>query len=102
MTSEPLKDSISVPAFPGRSKDKIRLRLSKAIGHLNSVSRMIEGRSGLEVLNQLKAVQSALDGIAELLLSEHLEGVLRDTIPDEARSRKVDELLHLYKRTREL
>ena len=49
-------------------------RLSRAIGHLESVKRMVEsGRDCSEVLMQLAAVRSALNNTAKVILKDHLE-----------------------------
>ena len=49
-------------------------RLSRAIGHLESVKRMVEdGRDCAEVLVQLAAVRSALSSTARVILKDHME-----------------------------
>ena len=49
-------------------------RLARAIGHLESVKRMVEdGRDCTEVLVQLAAVRSALNSTAKVILKDHLE-----------------------------
>lgn len=49
-------------------------RLSRAIGHLESVKTMVEnGRDCTEVLIQLAAVRSALNSTAKVILKDHLE-----------------------------
>ena len=49
-------------------------RLARAIGHLESVKRMVEdGRDCTEVLVQLAAVRSALNSTAKLILTDHIE-----------------------------
>lgn len=54
-------------------------RLSRAIGHLESVKRMVEdGRDCTEVLIQLAAVRSALSGTAKVILKDHLEHCVGD------------------------
>ena len=54
-------------------------RLSRAIGHLESVKRMIEdGRDCTEVLVQLAAVRSALGSTAKVILKDHLEHCISD------------------------
>lgn len=54
-------------------------RLSRAIGHLESVKRMVEdGRDCTEVLVQLAAVRSALNSTAKVILKDHLEHCLDD------------------------
>ena len=54
-------------------------RLSKAIGHLESVKKMVEeGRDCSEVLVQLAAVRSALSSTARVILKDHLEHCISD------------------------
>ena len=54
-------------------------RLSRAIGHLESVKRMIEdGRDCTEVLVQIAAVRSALGSTAKVILKDHLEHCISD------------------------
>ena len=49
-------------------------RLARAIGHLESVKRMVEdGRDCTEVLIQLAAVRSALNNTAKIILKDHIE-----------------------------
>ncbi len=48
-------------------------RLSRAIGHLEAVKRMVEeGRDCSQVLIQLSAVKSALNNTGKLILKDHL------------------------------
>ena len=48
-------------------------RLSRAIGHLESVKRMVEDeRDCSEVLIQLAAVRSAIGNTAKLIIKDHL------------------------------
>ena len=56
-------------------------RLSRAIGHLESVKRMVEdGRDCTEVLVQLAAVRSALNNTAKVILKDHVEHCLADAV----------------------
>lgn len=56
-------------------------RLSRAIGHLESVKRMVEdGRDCSEVLIQLAAVRSALGNTAKVILKDHLEHCMTDAL----------------------
>ena len=49
-------------------------RLARAIGHLESVKRMVEEeRDCAEVLIQLAAVRSALNNTAKIILKDHIE-----------------------------
>ncbi|MBQ2202809.1 MAG: metal-sensing transcriptional repressor [Clostridia bacterium] len=55
------------------TKDVIN-RLSRAIGHLESVKRMVEdGRDCSDVLIQLAAVCAALNATSRIILKDHLE-----------------------------
>lgn len=54
-------------------------RLSRAIGHLESVKSMVaDGRDCSEVLVQLSAVRSALNKTGLLILQSHLEHCIVD------------------------
>ncbi len=54
-------------------------RLSRAIGHLESVKSMVEnGRDCTEVLVQLAAVRAALTSTAKVILKDHMEHCLRE------------------------
>jgi len=56
-------------------------RLSRAIGHLTSVRNMVEnGRSCSDVLIQLAAVRSAINGTCEVILKDHLEHCIVDAV----------------------
>ena len=54
--------------------DAVLKRLSRAIGHLQAVKRMVEeGRDCAEVLTQLAAVKSAINNTGKVILQDHLE-----------------------------
>ena len=56
-------------------------RLSRAIGHLESVKRMVEeGRDCTEVLVQLAAVRSALNNTSKIILRDHVDHCLMDAV----------------------
>lgn len=59
-------------------------RLSRAIGHLQSVKRMIEdGRDCSEVLVQIAAVRSAIDNTGKLILQDHLKHCIVEAAAEE-------------------
>ena len=65
-------------------------RLSRAIGHLESVKRMIEdGRDCTEVLIQIAAVRSALSSTAKVILKDHLEHCITE---DQSASEQIQAL----------
>ena len=48
-------------------------RLSRAIGHLESIKRMVEdGRDCSEVLIQLSAVKAAINNTGKVILQDHI------------------------------
>ena len=56
-------------------------RLSRAIGHLESIKRMVEdGRDCCEVLIQLSAVKSAINNTGKVILEDHIKHCLVDAI----------------------
>ena len=56
-------------------------RLSRAIGHLESIKRMIEsGRDCSEVLIQLSAVKAAINNTGKVILQDHIQHCLVDAI----------------------
>jgi DNA-binding FrmR family transcriptional regulator len=56
-------------------------RCSRAIGHLTAVRGMIqEGRDCPEVLIQLAAVRSAINGICEMILQDHIDHCIVDAV----------------------
>ena len=75
-------------------------RLSHAIGHLESVKRMVEdGRDCSDVLIQLAAVRAALGSVSRIILKDHLEHCIvhavesNDQTAIEELERAIDKLL---------
>ncbi len=80
------------------SKEKLKARLAKAIGHLNAVYRMVDDKKYcIDVLNQLKAVQSALDRTAEVILRQHLETCVVDAVQRQDSARVIEELMQVFR-----
>jgi DNA-binding FrmR family transcriptional regulator len=85
-------------AITDDSKEKLKARLSKAIGHLNAVYRMVdEKKYCIDVLNQLKAVQAALDKTSEVILRQHLETCVVEAVQTQNASRVVEELMQVFR-----
>lgn len=56
-------------------------RISRAIGHLESIRRMVEeGRDCSEVLIQLSAVKAAINNTGKVILQEHIRHCLVDAV----------------------
>ena len=73
-------------------------RLSRAIGHLESVKRMVsEGRDCSEVLIQLSAVISALNNTGKVILKDHIENCIVDAV-ESGDKKAIDDLNHAIER----
>ena len=58
-------------------------RLSKTIGHLNSVKRMVEdGRDCADVLVQIAAVQGALKATSRVILKDHMAHCIVEAVEE--------------------
>ena len=75
-------------------------RLSRAIGHLEKVKRMVEeGYDCSEVLVQLAAVRSALSAAGRMILKDHIEHCIVDAVENDDTeairelNRAIDQLL---------
>jgi len=80
---------------PGPRQDReILSRLRKATGQLSGVTGMVEdGRYCIDVLDQLTAVTAAVDAIALLVLSDHINACVRAAIESGDSDEKVTELV---------
>ncbi|MBU6453492.1 MAG: metal-sensitive transcriptional regulator [Cyanobacteria bacterium REEB67] len=86
-------------AITGEAKRALTLRLAKAIGHLVAVQRMVEEEKYcMDVLNQLKAVQSALDRTAQVMLKQHLDTCVVEAVKANDSARVMDELWQLLRK----
>lgn len=56
-------------------------RLSRAIGHLEAVKKMVEdGRECSEILIQIAAVKSAVNNIGKIILQDHINNCVVDAV----------------------
>ena len=56
-------------------------RMSRAIGHMNAVKKMIEdGRDCSEVLIQLSAIKSEISGVSKVILKDHIDHCIVDAV----------------------
>lgn len=59
-------------------------RLSRAIGHLESVKRMVEDdRDCTEILIQLSAVISALNNAGKIVLKDHINSCIVEAVKND-------------------
>lgn len=74
-------------------------RMSKLIGHLESIRNMIEnGRDCSDVLIQIAAVNGALNKVGKLILKDHMEHCIVDAIRenDEEAIKKLEEAIDRF------
>lgn len=86
---EPRVPSISVPA-------DLVLRLRRVEGQIRGIARMLEDdRSCEDVITQLLAIRSAMDGVAKEIVRNHVDRCLQDMPPEESGERilRIVELL---------
>lgn len=82
------------------TKTTVRRRLKSIEGHVRGVARMSdEGAYCIDVIQQVRAVQAALDKVTELILSDHLSSCLVTAIRGEdpdARERVLTEVMDVF------
>ena len=60
--------------YPHTHTKPVLNRLSRAIGHLEAIRRMVEdGRDCSEVLTQLAAVKAAINSAGRVIVKDHME-----------------------------
>lgn len=66
---------------PHEDTKKVLDRMSRAIGHMESIKRMIEdGRDCSEILIQISAVRSALNNVGKIILQDHINHCVVDAV----------------------
>jgi len=61
-------------------------RMSKLIGHMESIKKMVEnGRDCSDVLVQLAAVSAALKSVSKVILKDHIEHCVVEAIKEDDR-----------------
>ncbi len=60
-------------------KKEVIVRMAKIVGHSQSIKKMCEeGRECTEILNQIAAVRSALNGVSKVILKDHINHCIID------------------------
>ena len=85
------------------SKQSIERRLASAAGHLKGIQRMVaEDAYCIDLIQQIQAVQAALDKVSSLLLDNHLRTCVTTAIQGEdadERERMLQELTNVFQVT---
>lgn len=91
---------VLIMAIVGETKKRLKERLARAIGHLNAVYKMVDDEKYcIDVLHQMKAVQSALDKTAQLMLKQHLDTCVVEAVKAHDSARVMDELWQLLRKS---
>lgn len=86
--------------MPTERRDEALKRLARASGQVAGISRMIDdGRHCAEVLQQIAAVQKALDAVGNIVLRNYLERCVTTAIED-GDPLIYDELMRVFSRYR--
>ena len=76
-------------------------RINRILGQLEGVQRMIEERRYcVDILNQTKAITSAIHSLETALLQKHLQHCVADALnsTEPMRNQKIQEVLDLFQR----
>ena len=83
-------------------KKKLCHRLSRIVGQVEAVSRMIDADDYcIDTLMQISAATGALHRVAEIILEQHLSSCVRDALEsgnDEERQKKLDEIMTIFRK----
>lgn len=72
---------VGAPMMEPERQAEVLLRLAKAAGQVQGISRMVSSdRYCVDVLTQIAAVQKALDGVASVITRNYLERCVTDAI----------------------
>ncbi len=81
------------------NKDVLIKRLNRIEGQVRGVTKMItEDRYCVDVLNQISALQSALDAVAMRLLENHTHGCMQGAIKSGKGNAAINEVMVVLKK----
>ena len=85
-------------AYASEREDLLK-RLARVEGQVRGIARMVEqDKYCVDILNQIAAVNAALDRVGVRLLSDHVRGCVVDAVEADDRAAKVDELVGVVER----
>lgn len=84
---------------PKDTQERVLHRLKIAEGHLKKVIKMVEeDRYCIDVLQQLSAVESELEGTGNVLLENHLKTCAADSIKQGKTDEAISEIMTVFKK----
>lgn len=85
---------------PKNKKERTLHRLKIARGHLDKVIRMVEsGDYCIDVLHQSQAVQKAIKETDNLILENHLNTCVADSISKGNKKEAIGEIMEVFKKS---
>lgn len=85
-------------AYADQRADLLK-RLARIEGQVRGIARMVEADTYcVDVLNQIAAVNAALDKVGTRLLSDHIRGCVVEATTAGDRAEKIDELIGVVER----
>lgn len=92
-------DTRGLPAVTRRHDEEVVARLHRVTGQVAGVQAMYEnGRYCIDILDQLAAATAAIDGIALLVLEDHIATCVRTALVDGNAGDKTEELIAAVRR----
>lgn len=100
MKSPAKKESCHAPRMVVQpDKEALIKRLNRIEGQVRGVNKMVsEDRYCVDILNQVAALQSALDAVAMLLLESHTHGCMQGAIKSGNGDGAIDELMAVVRK----
>ncbi len=88
-----------MPYAYASERDELLTRLRRVEGQVRGVAKMVEqDKYCVDILNQIAAINAALDRVGVRLLSDHIRGCVTEAVSAEDKAEKVDELVGVVQR----
>jgi DNA-binding FrmR family transcriptional regulator len=69
-------------------------RLKKIEGQVRGVAKMVENEKYcIDIINQIAAAKNALDGVARIIMKQHVESCVTQAIMEGKAEEKIEELI---------
>ena len=82
---------------PKVKKDVVK-RLSFIVGHTKGIQKMVEDdKYCIDIVNQIQAVQSALNKVSEIVLEDHLKTCVSNSIKEGKGQKYIKEIIETIK-----
>jgi DNA-binding FrmR family transcriptional regulator len=80
-------------------KDPLIKRMNRITGQVNGVTKMIQDdRYCVDILTQINAIKSALDGVAMILLEDHIKHCVRNAVKSGGGDDVIEELTDIIRK----